>query len=211
MNKDFKPQHNAAVFGKIAQKYTDEYFDDDSDFPHIARFLSNVKPGGKILDIACGPGMLTKHLIDQGFAAQGIDLSTEMIAIARQKVPRAKFQVMDMRSLDFPDGYFDGLLITYGLIYVTSSELAATLKEFNRVLQLGGSIFMINQEGESDHTEQEAMKPDETLYVNFFNPDSLKSALSSAGFQITSQELAPTDNAAVMAKNIIYTVARKSA
>jgi ubiquinone/menaquinone biosynthesis C-methylase UbiE len=211
MNKDFKPQHNATVFGKIAQKYTDEYFDDDSDFPHIARFLSNVKPGGKILDIACGPGMLTKHLIDQGFAAQGIDLSTEMIAIARQKVPRAKFQVMDMRSLDFPDGYFDGLLITYGLIYVTSSELAATLKEFNRVLQLGGSIFMINQEGESDHTEQEAMKPDETLYVNFFNPDSLKSALSSAGFQITSQELAPTDNAAVMAKNIIYTVARKSA
>jgi ubiquinone/menaquinone biosynthesis C-methylase UbiE len=210
MNIDSRPAHNAAVFGKIAQKYTDEYFDDDADFPYIARFLKNLKPGGRILDIACGPGMLTKHLLDKGFQAEGIDLSGEMIAIARQKVPQAKFQIMDMRHLEYPDKAFDGLLLTYGLIYIPSDELTPTLNEFSRVLKPKGSIFMINQEGKSDHIEQEPMKPDESLYVNFFTAKSLETALSGSGFEIIDQELVPIDNPAVMAKNIIYTIAQKT-
>lgn len=211
MDISSRPEHNAAVFGKIAQKYADEYFDDDADFPYIARFLNDVKPSGKILDLACGPGMLTKHLIDKGLQAEGIDLSTDMIEIARQKVPQAKFQVMDMRQLDFPDEAFDGLLVTYGLIYIPSPQLPATLKELNRVLKPGGSIFMINQEGAGDHIEQEPMKPDESLFVNFFTPAGLETSLRTAGFKTTYQEIVPTDNPAVMAKNIIYTIAQKTA
>jgi len=210
MEDTAKPQHNAQVFGKIAQKYTDEYFNDDSDFPHIARFLKDVKPGGRILDLACGPGMLTKHLLEEGFQAEGIDLSAEMIDIARLKVPQAKFRVMDMRRLDYPDDHFDGLLITYGLIYIPSSGLPATLKEFSRVLKPHGSIFMINQEGDTDHVEAEPMKPDEKLYVNFFSAESLEASLGAAGFKVTNQELVPVDNPMVMAKHIIYTIAQKA-
>ena len=69
---------------------------------------------------------------------------------------------------------------------------------------------MINQEGKSDHIEQEPMKPDESLYVNFFTAKSLETALSGSGFEIIDQELVPIDNPAVMAKNIIYTIAQKT-
>lgn len=208
MNANSKLTHNAQVFSKIAQKYTDEYFNDDTDFPYIDRFLKKIKPRGRILDIACGPGMLTKHLLEKGFQAEGIDLSAEMIAIARQKVHQASFKVMDMRHLDFPDGYFDGLLITYGLAYIPSSELHATLVGIRRILHASGSIFMINQEGKGDHSEAEPMKPNETLYVNFFTPQSLADALGSARFSVTSQEVIPVDYEYATFKNVIYTIAQ---
>ncbi len=206
---DIKPNHNASVFGKIAKKYTKQYFNDQTDFPYIDRFLNSLLPKGKVLDVACGPGMLTKYILNKGFRAEGIDLSPEMLAIARQKVPSANFQVMDMRALDYPAQHFDGIVVAYGLIYLPSSELGLALKGFYRILKPGGSIFLINQEGEPDHEEHESMKPDETLYVNFFTPQSISDALSKASFTITSQTVMPTDNPDVMARAVIYTLAKK--
>lgn len=48
------------------------------------------------LDLGCGTGVLCETLRDGGIAAEGVDLSADMIALARQRAPELRFEVADM-------------------------------------------------------------------------------------------------------------------
>lgn len=58
-----------------------------------------------VIDLACGSGTITKLLIDKGYETIGIDLSTDMLMKAREKVPDALLLNLDMR-----DFYSHGLV-----------------------------------------------------------------------------------------------------
>ena len=55
----------------------------------LALFAELVRDagGGPVADVGCGPGYVTRHLHDLGVDAFGIDLSPEMVAIARREYP----------------------------------------------------------------------------------------------------------------------------
>lgn len=72
------------TYNKIAKIYTNKYFEDLVDAPFIDKFLYLVPPEAKILDIGCGPGNFTKYIMEKGYFVEGIDLSKEMLKIARQ-------------------------------------------------------------------------------------------------------------------------------
>ncbi|MBB3052352.1 SAM-dependent methyltransferase [Prauserella isguenensis] len=76
----------------------------------LALFAESVKAagGGPVADVGCGPGYVTEHLRDAGVDAFGIDLSPEMIALARRTYPRARFDVGTMTDLDLADGSLAG-------------------------------------------------------------------------------------------------------
>lgn len=72
-----------------------------------ADFLSE-NPGSsgyaqRILDLGCGSGVLAARLAEQGHAVTGIDISASMIAMARQRVPNASFQVASIYDIPLPD------------------------------------------------------------------------------------------------------------
>src|SRR5918994_6367086 len=69
----------------------------------LAVFTEAVRDGGPVADGGCGPGYVTRHLNDLGVDAFGIDLSPEMIAIARRDHPDLRFEVGTMTDLDLPD------------------------------------------------------------------------------------------------------------
>ena len=54
---------------------------------------------GRVLELGCGAGRLTGHLIEVARAVEGIDLSPAMIAYCRQTYPRATFRVGDLQDL----------------------------------------------------------------------------------------------------------------
>src|SRR3954453_24239535 len=55
---------------------------------------------GPVVDIGCGPGYVARHRQDLGVVAFGIDLSPEMISVARREYPGLKFEVRTMDHLD---------------------------------------------------------------------------------------------------------------
>ena len=73
---------------------------------NLALFAELVRDsgGGPVADIGCGPGYVTGHLHEAGVDALGIDLSPEMIAIARRDYPDLRFEVGTMTDLEFADG-----------------------------------------------------------------------------------------------------------
>lgn len=197
------------TYDKIAQIYTDKYFDDKTDIPFIDKFISYLPKGCRILDVGSGPGEFAKYLLEKGFIVEGIDLSDEMLGIAQQKVPEAKFTKMDMRRLTFHEESFNGLLVAYSLIHIPSSDLSDTLKGFYRLLKQNGHILLITQRGKADQLVDEGFKPDEKMFFNFFTIERLNRILEAARFKVVFQEERRSHDAYTMSDTVIYTIIKK--
>jgi ubiquinone/menaquinone biosynthesis C-methylase UbiE len=104
--------------------------------------LARARPGMRILDLACGPGNLSRPLAAQvapGGEVVGVDLAPGMIELARSAgIPNARFEVMDIERLDFADATFDGAVCGHGLQFVP--DLGRALHEARRVLKAGGGL-----------------------------------------------------------------------
>jgi len=83
----------------------------------IADLVRRARPHSRtLLDVACGTGEHARYLSEiHGFEVDGIDISPEMIARARTKCPRGRFDVADMTSFQLGKRY-DGLLCMSGSI-----------------------------------------------------------------------------------------------
>ena len=56
-----------------------------------------------IVDLGCGSGIMAKELVKKGFLVYGIDISKEMISIAKKKVPQARFKVASYLNEEIPN------------------------------------------------------------------------------------------------------------
>ena len=91
-----------------------EYLVNVTQFEKLAEideFISLTKANGHILDLGCGPGHHSKIFVENGFMVTGIDLSSEMIKLARRIEPDADFHVMDMLELKFSPNRFDAFYL----------------------------------------------------------------------------------------------------
>lgn len=111
---------------------------------------------GKVLDVACGTGDMVCELQKQGCSVVGIDLSEEMLSIARQKAPAATYMVADAERLPFSDGAFDAVTCAFGVRNFVHLEKG--LNEMLRVLRPGGTMVIL-----------ELATPDSPLIRPFYN------------------------------------------
>ena len=106
--------------------------------------LAKVQPSEKVIDIACGTGLVTfeaaKEAGDKGFVL-GTDISDKMVELAtatarQKKAGNVKFERMDAEELQVDNETYDVALCALGLMYVPDPYKA--LKEMYRVLKKGG-------------------------------------------------------------------------
>ena len=105
--------------------------------------LTALKPGERVLDVACGTGLVTLRAAEAvgptGFVAAS-DISEDMVkAVAEAATARGfagDFRRMDAETLEFGDGEFNAVLCGLGLMYVAVPQNA--LREMHRVLKPGG-------------------------------------------------------------------------
>jgi len=103
-----------------------------------------IQPGERILDIACGTGLISFRAADltgnNGYVL-GTDISDKMVEISRQtalekNLNNIRFERMEAETLKVPDSSFDLALCALGLMYVTDPALA--LREMYKSLKPGG-------------------------------------------------------------------------
>ncbi len=108
--------------------------------------MSGERPA-KVLEIACGTGILTRRLRDSlapTVQLVATDLNPGMFAFAQDKFSAnqdIKWQQADAVALPFPDGSFDAVVCQFGLMFVPDKQTA--IRECYRVLTPGG-IFLFN-------------------------------------------------------------------
>jgi ubiquinone/menaquinone biosynthesis C-methylase UbiE len=102
----------------------------------------DARPGMRILDLACGPGTLSRRLaaaVSPDGHVIGVDLAPGMIELAQaMQIPSARFQLMDIEQLAFDDGSFDAVICGHGFQY--ASDLPRALREARRVLRPQGRL-----------------------------------------------------------------------
>ncbi len=97
-----------------------------------------------ILELACGTGRVTRHLIKlvpPGGKLVASDISKDMMEVARSMIQDEKleWQVVDAHKLPFASGSFDHVVCQFGMMFFQDKLLALT--ETNRVLQKGGTFI----------------------------------------------------------------------
>lgn len=71
--------------------------------------LLGLQAGQRLLDVACGPGMVLRAARERGVEASGVDLSAEAISLAKELLPGVDAQVGNAEQLPFEDATFDGI------------------------------------------------------------------------------------------------------
>lgn len=101
-----------------------------------------ARPGMQILDLACGPGNLSRRLAERvspGGEVVGVDLAPGMIELARSaNIAHTRFEIMDIEQLELPDQSFDAAICGHGLQF--TSDLPLAMREARRVLRPDGRL-----------------------------------------------------------------------
>ncbi|NCU32306.1 MAG: class I SAM-dependent methyltransferase [Candidatus Moranbacteria bacterium] len=141
----------------------------------IAEVIETYRvPKGTCLDVACGTGNISHLLFGLGFKVVGIDISHEMISLAKQKLPTEKFICADARNFDlgldrdsinFAVSFYDSLN------YLLSDEdMLQTFKSVNRNIK-SGSIFLFDMNPQEHISVAQKFKPrvfeDKDIYSVF--------------------------------------------
>ncbi len=96
----------------------------------------------KLLDLSCGTGELLRELAKTKplLSLHGVDIAENMLAIAKQKVPSAKFYQMDVHHLELKDNLFDYVVSTEAFHHYPDQRKA--LSEMVRVCKPGGKVMI---------------------------------------------------------------------
>jgi len=138
---------NARFVGSIPENY-DRHLGPVLFEPYardLARRLE-VKEGALVLEVACGTGIVTRHLIDRlppRARLVATDLNEPMLEHARRKLPGAKrveWRQADACALPFPDASFEAVVCQFGLMFVPDKPGA--VREARRVLAPGGRLLL---------------------------------------------------------------------
>jgi SAM-dependent methyltransferase len=188
-----------ASYDAVAADYS-EYFRDELaakplDRAMLAGFAELVRAAGAgpVADIGCGTGRVTAHLNDLGLGVFGVDLSPQMVAVARRSHPGLRFDVGSMLALDLPDGALVGVMAWYSIVHTPQERLPEVFAEFCRVLAPGGLVLLAFQVGGEPLHLTEALGHAISLIFHRLQPDRVAKLLGQAGLVVRGQLLREPD------------------
>lgn len=178
----------------------------------LGTFAELVGDAGPVADVGCGPGRVTGYLRELGLDVFGIDLSPEMVAVARDAHPGLRFDVGSMTELDLPDGALAGLVAWYSVIHVPPALHPEVFAGFHRVLAPGGHLALGFQVGDERRHITQGYGHEVDLHAYRLPPERIEAQLTEAGFTMTARLVRePVMLSAGFHENVpqAYLVARK--
>lgn len=108
----------------------------------MKRIRLHSAKGKRVLDYCCGNGVWSVHLAQRGYEVHGIDISPVSVGNAEAEAKKmgldsATFRVMDAENMEFPDDFFDVILINGVLHHL---DLSRAYAELARVLKPSGAV-----------------------------------------------------------------------
>jgi 2-polyprenyl-3-methyl-5-hydroxy-6-metoxy-1,4-benzoquinol methylase len=106
----------------------------------VKMLSSHLRPGMIVLELGCGTGTFTRELARSGADVIAIDVSAELLEIARANcsAPNVQYQIQNAYALSYSEGVFDSVV---GSSVLHHLEVEEALRNIYRVLKPGGTIF----------------------------------------------------------------------
>ncbi|PYC64779.1 SAM-dependent methyltransferase [Streptomyces tateyamensis] len=164
----------------------------------LAAFAELV--AGPVLDAGCGPGKVTAYLAERGLDAVGVDLSPEMVAVARAAYPGVRFRQGSMAALELPDGGLGGVLAWYSTHHTPAEGLPAVYREFHRVLAPGGYLLLGGHVGDEVRYPTQGYGHSVSYEWHLIPADRQVDLLEQAGLTVTARLLQESRHLCLLAR-----------
>jgi 2-polyprenyl-6-hydroxyphenyl methylase/3-demethylubiquinone-9 3-methyltransferase len=179
--------------------YYDRYWQLDATIPDqdptsfarrakLSQALAPLQRGARVLDLGCGKGVFSAHLASLGLQPLGTDLSSEAVAMAKQKFPKLDFEVMAPDgSIPAEDGTVQAVWSSEVIEHVF--DVHDYLCEVNRVLVPGGFYILttpyhsVAKNVVIALTKFDRHFDPEISHIRFFDKAGLTRCLRRAGFE----------------------------
>jgi len=158
-------------------------------------------PGVRLLDIACGSGLLCAMAAARGAVVGGVDATPELLVIARERTPGGSFVVGGMDALPYEDASFDVVTCVNGFQF--AADPLGAMAEAARVVVGGGLVGAATfaeperNEGTALHLAMKALvdEPDGGGYTPYAlsSADGLSRAIGDAGLSVQAAAEVPVD------------------
>jgi SAM-dependent methyltransferase len=151
----------------------------------LKEFARLNKELGTCADFGCGPGQTTKFLFDAGVKdIIGIDLSPEMVNVARRIFPYIRFETNDLLALTYDANHFASAVAFYAIVHFDYDQISRAFMEVNRVLKKGAHFLFSFHVGEETVHFDKANDIDVDIDLHFLQTDRILELLRDNKFRI---------------------------
>jgi ubiquinone/menaquinone biosynthesis C-methylase UbiE len=181
-------QRQAAAFDAIGERYDDAFPHKSAQIIATQWVIDRLGPGARVLDIGCGTGVPTARMLtESGLDVVGIDVSPEMLRLARRNVPGARFVLMDVLQLDASLGDFDAAVAFFSLLMLRRSDIAVVLRRIRGLLRPGGYLALSMVEADLDYAPLEFLG--QPVSVTAYPRPELEAVLTTEGLEIRAVDV----------------------
>jgi ubiquinone/menaquinone biosynthesis C-methylase UbiE len=173
------------TWNKVAKLYEDKFMDLDlynDTYDKFCELLPKQNPS--ILEIGCGPGNITKYLLNErpDFEILGIDISQNMIELAKIHCPSATFKVMDSREIENIKSKFDAIVCGFCLPYLSEFDVEKIIGDCENLLNENGIIYLSFVEGEKEKSGYQKGSSGDRTYFYYHTIENLTHQLKENSF-----------------------------
>ena len=175
------------VFDKLATLYQEKFMDVNLYSYTFDFFCDTIeKQNAELLEIACGPGNITKYLLNKrpDLKILGIDLAPSMIVLAKINNPTAEFHLLDCRQIGTITKKFDAILCGFCLPYLTKNETIKLLSDASTLLNSKGILYISTMEDDYNKSGFKKGSTGDEIFMHFYQADFLTSILKENNFNI---------------------------
>lgn len=151
MNQAPRPRGGSAaeVFDAVGARYEEVFADVPGQLAALDWLSGRLAPGARVLDVGSGTGRPTADVLTRaGFDVTGIDVSAGMVALARQRVPAARFEQADVRTYRPPGGAYGAVCAFFPLLVMDQPEVVESLTRMASWVAPGGAFAMATVPGD---------------------------------------------------------------
>lgn len=183
-------ENTIKTWDKLAQKYEEKFMDVtlyDGSYDLFCEAVSNDK--ASILEIGCGPGNITKYLLNKNpsYKILATDVAPNMIQLAQKNNPTAEFRVLDARYINQIGRKFDAVICGFGMPYLSKEECIQLIKDSEALLNKDGVLYFSVIENDYSKSESQTSSDGQhTMFVYYHEADYLQKAVSACGLETLS-------------------------
>jgi trans-aconitate methyltransferase len=205
-------QQTFQTWDQLASQYQDKFMDLDLYNDTYDLFCLEVeKRNASILEIGCGPGNITKYLVSRrpDFKIEGLDVSPNMIKLAKVNNPTADFKIMDCREIDTWTSTVDAIICGFCLPYLSKEDGAKFIKDCAALLTSGGILyFSVIEDAYTKSGFETSSDGNHQMFVYYHEAAYLQEQLKKNGFKLLHEERKQYAQKAKTATHLIF-IARK--
>lgn len=177
-----------ASYDRVAENFAEEFCGELERKPFdrelLDGFAESLRGEGPVCEIGCGPGQIARYLRDRGVEMCGVDLSREMVKLARRLSPDIPFEHGDMLELDVPDAALAGIICFYAIIHLGREDAPRALAQMHRALRPGGRLLVSFHGGEGELHRGEWYGKQVSIVVTLFTQEEMSGYMAAAGFEV---------------------------